>query len=172
MDVDPTRLIPIKLVIFDVDGVLTDGRIVMDDNGLESKFFSVRDGHGLKLLMWAGIEVGILTGRKSRVVDTRAADLGIRLVHQGIKNKIEIFTRILDERSLSEEQTAYAGDDLVDLPVMRQVGLAMAPADAIPEVKAISHFVCSSKGGHGAAREMAELILKGQGRWQEILSLY
>ncbi|MEW6262657.1 MAG: HAD-IIIA family hydrolase [Thermodesulfobacteriota bacterium] len=172
MNTDPERLKPLKLVIFDVDGVLTDGRIVLDDAGLESKFFHVRDGHGLKLLMRAGLEVCFLTGRSSRVVEHRARDLGVRLVFQGSKNKLEPYGRLLDQLSLTESETAFAGDDLVDLPVMRRAGLALAPADAVEEVKAAAHFVSRYPGGQGAAREMVEFILKGLGRWEEIMARY
>ncbi|MBF0528149.1 MAG: HAD-IIIA family hydrolase [Deltaproteobacteria bacterium] len=166
------RVLPIKLVIFDVDGVLTDGRIVMDDCGMETKFFHVRDGHGLKLLMRAGLEAGFLTGRQSRVVELRAADLGVTLLWQGIKNKIDIYQNILTEHRLVDAQVAYVGDDLVDLPVMRRVGLALAPADAVDEVKEVAHYVAKLPGGHGAVREMIEFILKSQGRWESVVARY
>ena len=169
---DWARAASIKLAIFDVDGVLTDGRIVIDDNGVESKFFNVRDGHGIKLLQRAGLMVGLLTGRQSEVVDRRAAELGIQLVYQGIKNKIEAYDIILRDLSLTDDQTAFAGDDLIDLPVMRRVGLALSPADAIDEVKSISHFVSRFPGGHGAVRDMVEFILKAQGKWEEVTARY
>lgn len=162
----------LKLVIFDVDGVLTDGRIVIDDNGLESKFFHVKDGHGIRLLMRAGIKVALLTGRKSRVVEIRASDLGIDMVYQGVHNKIDVYDELLKDLNLKDEEAAFAGDDLIDLSVMRRVGLAMAPSDAVAEVKDIAHFVCRSAGGRGAAREMTEFILKGLGRWDEVTARY
>ena len=117
-----SRIRGIKLLILDVDGVMTDGRIIIDDAGLESKQFDVRDGHGLKMLMRYGIDVVLLTGRKSRVVDHRAADLEIKEVHQGIWNKREVFDEILKRRKLSPEETAYIGDDVVDIPVLKRVG--------------------------------------------------
>ena len=172
MKVDLARIAPIKLVIFDVDGVLTDGRIVIDDNGVESKFFHVRDGHGIKLLIRAGIKAALLTGRQSRVVERRAEELGISMVYQGSKNKMEIYEKILDNLSLSNHEVAFCGDDLVDLPVMRRAGLALAPADACSEVKAIAHYVCHERGGRGAAREMVELVLKGAGLWEDVVSRY
>jgi 3-deoxy-D-manno-octulosonate 8-phosphate phosphatase (KDO 8-P phosphatase) len=172
MKVDMVRIAPIKLVIFDVDGVLTDGRIVIDDNGIESKFFHVRDGHGIKLLIRAGIKVAFLTGRQSRVVQRRAEELNVSMVYQGAKNKIEFYEKILDELSLTNQEAAFCGDDLVDLPVMRITGLALAPADACPEVKAVAHYICRERGGRGAAREMAELILKGTGLWENVVSRY
>ena len=162
----------IKLAIFDVDGVLTDGRVIMDDNGMEYKFFHARDGHGLRLMMRAGIEIAFLTGRQSRVVERRAEDLGVTMIYQGVKNKIEVYERILAEQNLAGEETSFAGDDLVDLPVMRRVGLALAPADAVDEVKSCAHFIAVRNGGHGAAREMAEHILKGMGRWDEVVARY
>ena len=172
MGLDRARLAPIKLVIFDVDGVLTDGRIIIDDEGNETKFFHVRDGHGLKLLQRAGLKAALLTGRQSRVVLLRAAELGIELIYQGAKNKLEPYEKILKDLSLTEAEVAFAGDDLVDLPVMRRVGLAMAPADAIDEVKAAAHYVCRQAGGRGAVREMVELILKGQDRWNKLVARY
>jgi len=172
LKITPDRLAPIKLVIFDVDGVLTDGRIIIDDQGVESKFFNVRDGHGIKLLQRAGLQAAFLTGRQSRVVDRRAEELGVRLVYQGAKNKIEIYEQILAEQKTADSEVAYAGDDLVDLPVMRRVGLALTPADAIDEVKAAAHYVCRLAGGHGAAREMVELILKGRGLWASVTARY
>ena len=112
----------VKLLILDVDGVMTDGRIIIDDAGLESKQFDVRDGHGLKMLMRCGIDVALLTGRRSRVVEHRAADLGITEVHQGVWNKAEAFAGILERRKLAPEETAYVGDDVVDIPLLKRVG--------------------------------------------------
>jgi len=163
---------PIKLVIFDVDGVLTDGRIVMDNNGVESKFFDVRDGTGIKWLKRAGLEIAFLTGRESRVVEFRAAELGVDIIRQGAKVKLTVYEEILDEFGLTDRKVAFAGDDLIDLPVLRRVGLSMAPADARPEIKEAVHFVCQNAGGRGAVREMAEMILKGQGLWESITERY
>lgn len=171
MEIKPVNLANIALVIFDVDGVLTDGRLIMDDHGVESKFFSVRDGYGLRLMMRAGIELAILTARRSGVVEKRAQDLGIENVWQGIDNKLEAYETMREQLSLSDDQVAYAGDDLIDLPVMRRVGLAMAPIDAAEEVKAVCHFVSSRPGGHGAARDMVEYILKGAGLWEKVTGL-
>ncbi len=172
MSINQDRIKPVKLVIFDVDGVLTDGRIVLDDNGLESKFFNVRDGSGLKWLKRAGIEIAFLTGRESRAVKHRAEELGVNIVRQGAKVKLPVYEEILNELNLTDRETAFAGDDLIDLPVLRRVGLAMAPADASPEVKEAAHYVCGCGGGQGAVREMAEMILKGQGHWEKITAGY
>jgi len=166
------RIRAVKLVIFDVDGVLTDGRIVLDDDGVESKFFDVRDGSGIKWLVRVGLDVAFLTGRQSHVVEVRAAELGVTRIHQGAKVKIDVYERLLNEAGLQDEAVAYAGDDLIDLPVMRRVGLALAPADARPEVKAAAHYVCREGGGRGAVREIVELILKGQGFWEQVTAPY
>ena len=162
----------IKLVGFDVDGVLTDGRVIMHDDGSESKNFNARDGHGIKMLIRSGVEVVLVTGRTSRVVENRARDLGISEIHQKVLEKWVVFEEILTRKGLKPHQAAFAGDDVIDLPVLRRVGLAMAPVDAVPEVKAVCHFISSSPGGHGAAREMVEYLLKSQGLWEEQISRY
>jgi 3-deoxy-D-manno-octulosonate 8-phosphate phosphatase (KDO 8-P phosphatase) len=162
----------VKLLILDVDGVLTDGRIVMDDAGLESKQFDVRDGHGLKMLMRFGIDVVLLTGRRSRVVEHRAADLGIAEVHQGILNKAEAFAEILKRRNMIPEETACVGDDVVDIPVLRRAGFSVAVADAVPEARKIADYVTHHGGGRGAVREVCEAILKAQNRWSDVAARY
>ena len=162
----------VKLLILDVDGVMTDGRIVMDDAGLESKQFDVRDGHGLKMLMRLGIDVVLLTGRRSRVVEHRAADLGITEVHQGIWNKAEAFAEILKRREMIAEETAYVGDDVIDIPLLRRTGFSVAVADAVPEVRRIADYVTHQGGGRGAVREVCELILKAQNRWADVAARY
>ncbi|MCE5281250.1 MAG: HAD-IIIA family hydrolase [Deltaproteobacteria bacterium] len=166
------KVLGVKLLILDVDGVLTDGRIVFDDAGLQSKFFDVKDGHGLKMLMRCGIDVVLLTGRLSRVVEHRAADLGITEVHQRILDKAEALDKILTRRNLTPEQTAYVGDDVVDIPVFNRVGLAVAVADAVAEARAAADYVTRHRGGRGAVREVCELILKGQERWADVAAKY
>lgn len=162
----------IKLLIVDVDGVLTDGRIVLDNHGNEHKFFHVRDGHGIKLLQRAGIAVGIVTGRKSEVVNRRAAELGIKHVHQGSKNKMEAYESILKDTGLRDEQVAYVGDDIVDIPVMRRAGFSAAVSDAEDYVKEAAMFVTERPGGRGAVREITDLILRAGGRWDEVTRRY
>jgi 3-deoxy-D-manno-octulosonate 8-phosphate phosphatase (KDO 8-P phosphatase) len=162
----------VKLLILDVDGVLTDGRIVIDDAGLESKQFDVRDGHGLKMLMRFGIGVVLLTGRRSRVVEHRAADLGIAEVHQGILNKAETFAEILKRRNIAPEETACVGDDVVDIPALRRAGFSVAVADAVPEARKIADYVTQHGGGRGAVREVCEVILKAQNRWADVAVRY
>jgi len=166
------RLKGIRLLILDVDGVLTDGRIIMDDNGCETKHFHVRDGHGLKVLMRYGIDVVLLTGRTSAVVAHRAGDLGILEVHQGIWNKVEAFEGILARRNLLPAQVAYVGDDIVDVPLLKRVGFAASVADACEEARRNAHYVADKEGGRGAVREICELILKAQGKWPEVAAQY
>jgi 3-deoxy-D-manno-octulosonate 8-phosphate phosphatase (KDO 8-P phosphatase) len=162
----------IRLFVFDVDGVLTDGRIVLDDDGRQSKFFDVRDGSGIKHLQHAEIQVALLTGRSSRVVDHRAVELGITLVRQGVSDKGEELDRLLDHLGIAAGETAYMGDDLIDLPAIRRVALSFAPADARREVQAEVDHVTRAEGGRGAAREAAEILLKARGAWDEIVARY
>ncbi len=162
----------ILLLLLDVDGVLTDGRIVFDGTGQEIKFFDVKDGQGVQFLRSAGIEVGILSSRASRPVSKRARDLGIRLVRQRVKDKGAELAGIRREKNLRGEQIAYIGDDWVDLPVFPQVGLAVAVRDSIPELKKKAHYVTRAPGGHGAVREVCEAILKAQGKWKRVTEKY
>ena len=162
----------IKLVLLDVDGVLTDGRIIFDSHGGETKAFDVKDGHGIKLVQRAGIQVGLITGRQSVIVDRRAAELGIELVYQGAKDKVLPFRDVLRKLALKPEEVAYVGDDVVDLPVMRQVGFAATVADAVEEVKAAAHMVAQRAGGRGAVREICDYLLKESGRWEAVTRRY
>jgi len=162
----------VTLLLLDVDGVLTDGGIVYDDTGREIKRFHVRDGHGIKMLQRAGVEVGIITGRTSGVVAVRAKELGISLVRQGAMEKVAAWREILVSRGLSPEVTAYVGDDIVDVPLLKSVGFAAAPADAEPYVREAADFVSSRAGGHGAVREIVEFVLRSGGRWESVASRY
>jgi len=166
------RLAKIKLLILDVDGVLTDGRIVFDANGVETKFFNVKDGHGIKMLQRAGVEVAIISGRESQVVTNRAAELGISRVHQRCLDKLTPYRAILADTGLVDEEVAFVGDDVIDLPVLRRVGFAAAPADAVPETLAAVQYVTRNRGGWGAVREICDLILRGRGQWDEITARY
>jgi 3-deoxy-D-manno-octulosonate 8-phosphate phosphatase (KDO 8-P phosphatase) len=163
---------PIKWVGFDVDGVMTDGGIMIDDNGVEAKRFHSRDGHALKMLVRTGIRVAIITGRKSEVVARRALELGITEVWQKSLDKGAVYQEILSSGSLSPAETAFAGDDLVDLPIMVRCGLPMAPADACEEALAAAKFVSRAKGGHGAVREMVQHVLTGLGLWDGLVAKY
>jgi 3-deoxy-D-manno-octulosonate 8-phosphate phosphatase (KDO 8-P phosphatase) len=166
------RLAKIRLLLLDVDGVMTDGRIIFDDHGGETKAFDVKDGHGLKLLQRAGMRIGIITGRQSPVVERRAAELGIELVYQGAKDKLVPFRDILQRTGLDPEAVAYVGDDIVDLPILRRVGFAATVADAHEEVKPHVHYVSQRPGGHGAVREICDLLLKETGRWESVTARY
>jgi 3-deoxy-D-manno-octulosonate 8-phosphate phosphatase (KDO 8-P phosphatase) len=161
-----------ELLCLDVDGVMTDGGIRLDDNGVETKRFHVRDGTGIKLWMRLGYHVAIVTGREGEVVPRRARELGITHIIQGSRDKSASLDRILEALSLSAEQAAVLADDLPDLPMMRRAGYAMAVADAVDEVKAAAAFVTTRPGGHGAVREAVEHLLKARGRWQEAATLF
>lgn len=166
------RLARIRLLLLDVDGVMTDGRIVFDSNGVETKFFNVKDGHGIKMVQRAGIEVGIISGRESVVVANRAAELAIDRVYQKALDKLTPYREILAATGLKDEEVAFMGDDVIDIPVLSRVGFAAAPADAVAEVYPHVHFVSSARGGWGAVRELCDLILKGLGRWDEVTARY
>jgi 3-deoxy-D-manno-octulosonate 8-phosphate phosphatase (KDO 8-P phosphatase) len=166
------RLAKIKLLLLDVDGVMTDGRIIYDSNGVESKFFNVKDGHGIKMVQRAGIEVGIISGRQSQVAANRAAELGIVHVYQKALDKITPYLDILGKTGLDDTQVAFMGDDIVDIPVMRRVGFAAAPADAVEEVIPHVHYIAKNRGGWGAVREVCDLLLKGQGVWETATARY
>lgn len=153
----------IKLVIFDVDGVLTDGGLFFGDDGQEYKAFYSRDGLGMKLLQQTGVEIGVITARNSRVVEHRMRNLGIENVYQGKLNKLDAFRHLLEKLDVRAEHTAYIGDDVVDLPVMRAAGLAVAVQDAHPLVKQHAHWITQHNGGRGAARDICELIMQAQG---------
>jgi len=162
----------IKMVILDVDGVLTDGSIIMDDEGRESKAFSSRDGLGFYLLHLAGLEVALISGRTAKVVEHRARQLKITEVHQGAGDKIAVYERLLEKHGLEDENVFFMGDDLIDLPVMRRAGFSAAPADAHPEVLAAADFVSRAKGGHGAVREAIEEVLKAAGEWERVVESF
>ncbi len=162
----------IKMVVFDVDGVLTDGSLFYGDDGQEYKAFHSRDGHGMKMLQASGVQVGIITGRTSRVVELRMANLGIQHVYQGQLHKLPAFEELIAKLGLSADQVAYVGDDVVDLPILRRVGLAVAVQDAHPLVKQHAHWQTPNGGGRGAARDVCELIMQAQGTLDEQLAPY
>lgn len=166
------QLKQIKLLLLDVDGVMTDGGIIYDANGIETKRFNVKDGHGIKMLQRYGIEVGIITGRTSIVVNNRAKELGISLVYQGALKKIEAYQEILRITGLSDQQIAYIGDDVIDVPVLRRVGFSAAPVDALPEVKAVVDYVTLLGGGAGAVREVCDHLIKAAGFWNDVAARY
>ena len=162
----------IKLVIFDVDGVLTDGSLFLGDDGEEYKAFNSRDGHGMKMLQSTGIQIGIITGRTSDVVRHRMQSLGVQHVYQGKLDKRPAFEELCQLTGISPEQVAYVGDDVVDLPILVRAGLAIGVQDAHPLVKQHSHWLTPSNGGRGAARDVCELILHAQGKLEDMMNKY
>ena len=166
------RAARVQVVIFDVDGVLTDGGLFIDTEGREHKVFHSRDGHGLKMLQETGVAVAVISGRSSPAVSHRMAGLGIEHVYQGQQNKLPAFQTLLEALALAPAQAAYVGDDVVDLPVMRRVGLAVAVQDAHELVRRQAHWVTSRPGGRGAAREVCELIMQAQGHLDAFLDRY
>lgn len=162
----------IKLLILDVDGVLTDGGIILDSEGNELKAFNVRDGHGIKMLQRAGIHVAIITGRYSKVVERRARELGIKEVYQRCHIKTVAYEHILSKFGISDSETAYIGDDIVDIPLFRRVGLSAAVSDAEKEAKSVAMMVTEKKGGRGAVREVIDFILRSKKLWDKIINEY
>ncbi len=162
----------IKLVAFDVDGVMTDGTLFLADNGEEYKGFNSLDGHGLKMLKSSGVQLAIITGRSSRVVEHRARNLGIEIIHQGAHDKLVVYQALCRDLNLACDATAYMGDDVVDLPVMRRAGLAISVPAAPDLVKAHSHYITTRQAGHGAVREACEFIMRAQGTLDAALAPY
>jgi 3-deoxy-D-manno-octulosonate 8-phosphate phosphatase (KDO 8-P phosphatase) len=163
----------IRILLTDVDGVLTDGHVWLlsepDGGTKELKGFDSHDGVGMMLLKMAGLRTGIITGRKSAAVTRRAAEGGVEFVYQGVPYKIPVYEEILQKTGAKESEVAYVGDDLPDIPLMKRVGLAVAVDNAEPEVKRAAHYVTARSGGSGAIREVVELLLKSQGRWEEMV---
>lgn len=161
-----------KLLVLDVDGVLTDGGIQLTAEGDEIKTFNVKDGSGVKYWMRAGGQVAIITGRQSPVVRRRAEELGIEVVRQNAPEKYPVFLDVLEHFGVQPHETAVIGDDLADLPLLLEAGFAAAPADAVEEVRQNAHYVCWAAGGKGCVREVVEFLLKGAGKWADILQRY
>lgn len=162
----------LKLLILDVDGVLTDGRLYFDNDGTEYKCFHARDGHGLKLLQKTGVKVAVISGRKSNSVELRMKSLGIDYVYQGHEDKLGAFAELLESAGIAAEQAAYVGDDLLDLPIMKRVGLAIAVNDANFAVKERADWCTGLSGGLGAVREVCDLIMQAQGSFGKVLDYY
>jgi len=166
------KLRKIRLIIFDVDGILTDGRIVFGSGGLEIKFFDVRDGHGIKIAKRVGLEVAFVTGRISEIVPQRAEDLGITIVHQKVWDKKKVLAEILEQQKLSPDQILVMGDDVVDIPLFRRVGVGVTVPEAPAEVRREATYITRHSGGRGAAREVVEMTLKAQGLWDKVMARY
>lgn len=172
MSIPLERAQKIRLLIMDVDGVLTDGRIWQDSLGQEFKSFDVKDGHGIVMAHRAKLRTALISGRESESTVRRAKELGIEIVFQKIWNKLEVYEQILRDTELTPEEVAYVGDDVIDIPLLHRVGLAVAVADAVEEVKAAAHVVTQRAGGQGAVREVIELILRAQGQWATLMERY
>ncbi len=166
------RAAGIRLILFDVDGVLTDGKILLHADGSESKQFDIKDGTAIVWAQRAGLTVGFLSARSSASTAQRASQLGVTLVRQGVTSKLEAYESMLRDHTLADTQVAYMGDDILDLPVLGRVGLSAAPADAADEVRTRVHWVSRRPGGHGAARELIESVLRAQGRLESIVAAY
>jgi 3-deoxy-D-manno-octulosonate 8-phosphate phosphatase (KDO 8-P phosphatase) len=163
------RASQVRVILLDVDGVLTDGRIIMGSDGKEARAFFVRDGMGIRVGQMSGLTFGLVSGRESPVVTARAAELGITELHQGIRHKAECFREILARNDLTPETVCYMGDDVIDVPALRLAGLSVAPADAAPEAREAAHYVTERRGGRGAVRELVDLVLRAQGLWDGVI---
>lgn len=164
------RALKVRLLVMDVDGVLTDGRMVLSDSGEELKLFHTHDGIGIGLAHRAGLRTAMITGETSPIAKARGAKLGVEAVVLGARRKGDALDALMSETGLSAEQVAYIGDDLLDVPALQRAGLAIAVADAVPEVKAVAHVVTKARGGHGAVREAIELILRARRSWDATVS--
>lgn len=166
------RIRKIKILMMDVDGVLTDGRIVLGNYGDELKFFDIHDGHGVVMLGRAGLKSVMITGRKSRISQKRAREMKVSKVYQNAHDKLKVYERALKKFGVTDEEVCYVGDDLIDVPVLCRVGFAVAVAGALPEVRRVVHYVTQRNGGRGAIREVTDLLLKTQGKWAEVTRRY
>jgi len=162
----------VRIVLLDADGVLTDGRIVVTGDGDDARCFDVRDGHGIRMGQEAGLAFGVVSGRHSRALERRAGELGLDELHQGVLDKLGRVREILTRRGLAGEAACFVGDDLIDVPAMRACGLAVATADAVPEVREVAHFVTRRAGGRGAVREVVDLLLHASGSWERVTARY
>jgi len=162
----------IKLLLLDVDGVMTNNQLHYSDDGYEMKSFYTRDGHGMVMLQKSNVDIGIITGRKSPLVTKRMTDLKVKHVYQGVPDKLPTFLKLIEELDISLDEIAYIGDDILDLPILTRVGLAATPADGDAEVKSRVDYVSEFEGGRGCVREMCELLMKAQGSWQKQIDFY
>ena len=166
------KLQRIKILLLDVDGVLTNGKLYIGNSGEVALPFDVKDGSGIRYVMRAGLMVGIITGKDNRAVSHRARDLQVTIVHRKVMNKVTVLAEILRTHNLAPYEALFVGDDLLDLPIMERVGVSVAVADAVPEVKEAADYVTSSGGGNGAVREVCEMILKAQNKWDAVVEHY
>ncbi len=170
--IDKEKISKIKMFVFDLDGVFTDGSIIINEDGSESKVYNVLDGHGVKLWQRAGFKTAIISGRATKATSLRAQQLSIEYVFQGCKEKLPVFESLLDSVKLKPEEVAFIGDDVIDLPILTRVGFGVAVANAVDELKEYADYVTSQPGGKGAIREAIELILKNNGKWDSLMERY
>jgi len=168
----PKNLKDIQLLLLDVDGVLTDGSIIYSDEDSETKVFNVKDGYGLKLVMSTGIKVGLVTGRTSKALHRRCRDLGIKYIYDGVQQKAQLLDKIVLETGVDADNTAFIGDDLPDIPLMKRIGLSIAVADAHEMVRDYSDWITSAPGGRGAVREVCDALLKARGHWEKLMAKF
>ncbi|BCN92792.1 hypothetical protein THMIRHAM_05770 [Thiomicrorhabdus immobilis] len=162
----------IKLLILDVDGVMTDNRLFYSDDGIEYKSFNTRDGHGMVLLQKSQVDIGIITGRKSQLVTNRMNDLKVKHVFQGVPDKLPTFLKLVDDLQLDLDEIAYIGDDILDLPILLRIGLSVTPLDGDNEVKTRVDYISKFNGGQGCVREVCEIIMRSQGTWQQHMDFF
>ncbi len=162
----------IKLLILDVDGVMTDNKLIYGDDGQEYKAFNTRDGHGMVLLQKSNVDIAIITGRKSLLVTKRMDDLKVKHVHQGVPDKLPTFLKLVDNLQIEFSEIAYIGDDILDLPILTRIGLSVSPSDGDAEVKSRVDYISKFKGGQGCVREICEMIMRSQGSWQQHMDFF
>lgn len=162
------RILPLKMILLDVDGVLTQGDVIYNDSSVETKVFNVKDGLGIRLLMDAGIKVGIITGRSSGALSARCENLGIDLVYDGVKDKVAVLEKIVKDLGMAYNEVAFVGDDLPDIGIMKRVGCAFSVNNACIETQDVALYVTDLDGGKGAVREISELVLKAKGLWEQV----
>jgi len=162
----------IELLLLDVDGVLTDGTLIYQETGIEAKSFNTQDGLGIRLIQKIGVDAGLITARKSEIVQRRASELGLQYIYQGVKTKLASYKEIVKTSGLKPFQICYMGDDWIDLPILNRVGLAACPANSVPEVKDVCHYITERTGGHGAVRQVCNLILLAKGARDNLLQQY
>jgi len=172
LHIDEAKLSKIKMFIFDLDGVFTDGSIIINEDGSESKVYNVLDGHGVKLWQRAGFKTAIISGRAAKATSLRAQQLSIEYVFQGCKNKLPVYESLLEQAKLEPDEVAFIGDDVIDLPILTRVGFGVAVANAVSELKQHADYVTKLPGGKGAIREAIELILKRTGKWDALMERY
>ncbi len=166
------RILKIRLVMLDIDGVLTDGRIVLGNYGDELKFFDVQDGFGLVLLRRAGFVTVLVSAKKSRINPRRAKEMQVVKIYQNVRDKLKVYQKLLKKFKLREEEACFIADDLIDMPVLKRVGFAVGVQNAVPEIKDTAHYVTRKNGGRGAVREVVDMILKTQGKWEAVTEKY